>query len=244
MVDESQIRASLFVWLEKESGRNGGIFTRDQLLNGFVVDGETISLLGAKGIWIPRQFDDIPISIATYSHGPYKDSMDENFRVNYKYLGRNPDERENAGLRKAAISKTPLVYFISPIPGKYQALWPVFIIEDHPETLSVIAEVKSAYISELQGSERAGLVGEQDMRKYQYALVRQRLHQQAFRVQVLDAYSDNCTVCHLKHAELLDAAHIIPDGQPRGELVVPNGLSLCKIHHAAFDNNIIGITPD
>ena len=61
---------------------------------------------------------------------------------------------------------------------------------------------------------------------------------------VLDAYSDNCTVCHLKHAELLDAAHIIPDGKPRGELVVPNGLSLCKIHHAAFDNNIIGITPD
>jgi putative restriction endonuclease len=25
---------------------------------------------------------------------------------------------------------------------------------------------------------------------------------------------------------------------------VQNGLSLCKIHHAAFDNNIIGITPD
>ncbi len=23
-----------------------------------------------------------------------------------------------------------------------------------------------------------------------------------------------------------------------------NGLSLCKIHHAAFDSNIIGITPD
>ena len=23
-----------------------------------------------------------------------------------------------------------------------------------------------------------------------------------------------------------------------------NGLSLCKIHHAAFDKNIIGVTPD
>ena len=31
-MDESQIRAALFVWLEKESGRNGGIFTRDQML--------------------------------------------------------------------------------------------------------------------------------------------------------------------------------------------------------------------
>ena len=26
--------------------------------------------------------------------------------------------------------------------------------------------------------------------------------------------------------------------------IVQNGLSLCKIHHAAFDQNIIGITPD
>jgi putative restriction endonuclease len=25
---------------------------------------------------------------------------------------------------------------------------------------------------------------------------------------------------------------------------VPNGLSLCKIHHAAFDKNIIGVSPD
>ena len=29
-----------------------------------------------------------------------------------------------------------------------------------------------------------------------------------------------------------------------GEPVIPNGLSLCKIHHAAFDSNIIGVTPD
>ncbi len=41
-----------------------------------------------------------------------------------------------------------------------------------------------------------------------------------------------------------DAAHIIPDSDPDGEPVITNGLSLCKIHHAAFDNNIIGIRPD
>jgi len=29
-----------------------------------------------------------------------------------------------------------------------------------------------------------------------------------------------------------------------GDPVVVNGLSLCKIHHAAFDSNIIGVTPD
>jgi putative restriction endonuclease len=42
---------------------------------------------------------------------------------------------------------------------------------------------------------------------------------------------------------MLDAAHIIADSTG-GQPVVPNGLSLCKIHHAAFDQKIIGITPD
>src|SRR5512144_2289313 len=51
-------------------------------------------------------------------------------------------------------------------------------------------------------------------------------------------------MCRLRHAELLDAAHILPDGHPRGLPVVPNGLSLCKIHHAAFDRNILGVRPD
>jgi putative restriction endonuclease len=51
-------------------------------------------------------------------------------------------------------------------------------------------------------------------------------------------------MCRLRHPELLDAAHIIPDGDPGGEPVVPNGLSLCKIHHAAFDADMLGVRPD
>jgi len=48
----------------------------------------------------------------------------------------------------------------------------------------------------------------------------------------------------LKHEQLLDAAHIVPDSDPEGEPVVPNGIALCKLHHSAFDSFIIGITPD
>jgi putative restriction endonuclease len=48
----------------------------------------------------------------------------------------------------------------------------------------------------------------------------------------------------LHHPELLDAAHIIPDGAPKGDPVVPNGLALCKLHHAAFDANLVGVRPD
>ena len=42
----------------------------------------------------------------------------------------------------------------------------------------------------------------------------------------------------------MDAAHITPDSAERGEPIVSNGLALCKIHHAAFDRNILGISPD
>ena len=40
------------------------------------------------------------------------------------------------------------------------------------------------------------------------------------------------------------AAHIVPDRDPLGEPTVSNGLSLCKLHHAAFDRHFIGIRPD
>jgi putative restriction endonuclease len=51
-------------------------------------------------------------------------------------------------------------------------------------------------------------------------------------------------MCRLKHRELLDAAHIIPDLDEAGEPRVTNGLALCKLHHAAFDQLFIGVTPD
>jgi hypothetical protein len=53
---------------------------------------------------------------------------------------------------------------------------------------------------------------------------------------VLAAYRHQCSLCRLKHEELLDAAHIIPDADPEGEPVVSNGLALCRLHHSAFDN--------
>ena len=57
-------------------------------------------------------------------------------------------------------------------------------------------------------------------------------------------YRSQCAFCRLRHLELLDAAHIVPDREAAGEPIVPNGLALCKIHHAAYDQNIIGVSPD
>ena len=52
------------------------------------------------------------------------------------------------------------------------------------------------------------------------------------------------TLCRLKHRELLNAAHIIPDNMLEGKSTIDNGLSLCKLHHSAYDAFIIGVTPD
>ncbi len=35
-----------------------------------------------------------------------------------------------------------------------------------------------------------------------------------------------------------------PDADPLGAPVVPNGVALCNLHHAAFDRYLIGIRPD
>jgi putative restriction endonuclease len=80
-------------------------------------------------------------------------------------------------------------------------------------------------------------------RRYYLQLRTQRAHQAVFRANVLRAYRTRCTVCSLGHVELLDAAHIVSD-RDGGEPVIPNGLAMCKIHHAAFDSNIIGVRPD
>lgn len=81
-------------------------------------------------------------------------------------------------------------------------------------------------------------------RSYVTTVTLRRVHQATFRQRVLQAYQHRCAICRLKHTELLEAAHIIPDGDPRGEPVVPNGLALCALHHTAFDRNIFGIRPD
>ena len=88
-------------------------------------------------------------------------------------------------------------------------------------------------LSELTAPERA----------YALRLTNARLHQPVFRARVLRLWRALC-VCRLHPPELLDVAHIIPDGEPAGEPIVPNGLSLCKIHHAAYDSDLIGVRPN
>ena len=248
-IAEDEIRAAVFIWLKEQSVKNGGIFNRNDLIYGFIYKGQVITLLGATGIWFPKGFS-IPISITTISNGLYNDGFSNDGLLEYRYRGNDPNIRDNIGLKEAYIQRKPLIYFLSIKPGKYLAVWPIFIIENDPANLKIKAAIDPAYDSHgknLFGTDfnmeaaSDSIIG---IRKYITAMTKQRLHQSIFREFVLDAYSRQCTMCKLQHTELLDAAHIIPDSDPDGLPIVPNGLSLCKIHHAAYDQKIIGITPD
>lgn len=129
--------------------------------------------------------------------------------------------------------------------GKYLAVWPVYIVGDDPGKLVFTVAVDDASLIP-QGVAQAEAVSEESSsrRMYVTAVTRKRLHQQAFRIRVLHAYREQCSFCRLRHEQLLDAAHIIPDSEPEGIPSINNGIALCKLHHAAFDSFIIGITPD
>ena len=82
-------------------------------------------------------------------------------------------------------------------------------------------------------------------RRYALREIKARLQQASFRDAVLAAYGGRCAISHLPEPRLLDAAHIIMDADEQlGQPVVSNGLPLTKIHHAAFDAQLIGIDPD
>jgi len=134
----------------------------------------------------------------------------------------------------------PVIYFHGHRPGLYHAEWPVYVVADDPARLTFT--ILTEDIADVEAS--ASTLADAPKRAYLAVLMNRRLHQSLFRVRVLDAYEETCAVCRLRHWELLDAAHILPDKDPRGDPLVPNGLALCKLHHAAFDADILGVRPD
>lgn len=246
---DAEIRMTAFKWLSERIGLYGDVLPRSILSKGFDFRGTRVPLVGPQGIFKPKVLSDMPLSITTSPKGPYDDSFAPDGFLLYKYRGTNPYHHENVGLRNACIRNKPLIYFHGVVPGKYLAVWPVFVVADYPDDLCFKIAVDD--ITYVQGMERANqdnlMVSDSEAearRSYITYGVRQRLHQRGFRERVLDAYNDKCALCRLRHRELLDAAHIVPDNEPKGEPTVRNGIALCKLHHAAFDNFFFGIRPD
>ena len=233
--DEIRQRLQIFDELEMQTDASGGYLTHSQLRT-FTVGGIPTPLIEAQGgIRNPRDFEGT-LSIVNDYNGPYENSYDENGILHYHFRSGDPDRSFNRKLRKAAELKLPLILFNKPLPNMYVPVIGVQIVDER------IAEgvILVATGGDVAAAFDAGAID----KRYVVKLVKQRVHQPAFRAVVLDAYSKKCAICRLNHADLLDAAHIIPDADEGGSASVPNGLSLCKIHHAAYDRNLLGIDPD
>jgi len=242
-----QIRLAAFNWLSEQVNSHGeDVLPRKLLEQGFEFQGQRIPLVAPQGIFKP-QILDLPISITTAPKGPYDDYFGKDNFLIYRYRGTDPNHRDNVGLRKVFELKRPLVYFHGIEPGKYLATWPVYIIGDDKGNLMFKVAVDDA-VPALENSSISisHQIAEVSDARHAYltATVKVRLQQRSFREKVLDAYRSQCSFCRLKHRELLDAAHIIPDTYPEGKPTITNGIALCKLHHSAFDSFILGVTPD
>jgi putative restriction endonuclease len=247
---DAKVRAAAFNWLSDQVMRYGDVLSREALAHGFLFEDVRVPLVGPQGIFKPRILE-LPLSITTAPDGPYDDAFAKDGLLRYRYRGTDPNHRDNRGLRAAMANRLPLVYFHGIARGRYVAAWPVFVVRDDPTPIApafAIAVDDKAHLGiGLESGTDQGQAGEDTAagrRAYVTSTVRIRLHQRAFRERVLEAYRRQCAFCRLRHDELLDAAHIIPDSEPEGEPVIRNGVALCNLHHAAFDKLFVGLRPD
>jgi putative restriction endonuclease len=181
------------------------------------------------------------LSIQTSSKSPYDDEIVADGFL-YAYRAGDVDQPDNRSLRAAHELQVPLVYFIGTRPGWYKPIFPCYAREDDPVRRMVVITPGA-----LRGpvDEPAPVPLEDPLeRRYAVRQTRSRLHQARFRGRVVPAYRSKCAICQLRELRLLDAAHILGDLHEHGEPTVSNGLSLCAIHHRAFDENLVGVSPD
>ena len=130
-----QVRSAAFNWLSEQVNSHGDVLAWNVLLQGFEFQGQRVPLVSPQGIFKPKILK-LPISIATTPKGPYNDFLGKDNFLIYRYRGKDPNQRDNVGLREVFRQGLPLVYFHGFEPGKYLANFPVYIIGDDPRNLT------------------------------------------------------------------------------------------------------------
>lgn len=225
--------------------------TATDLRPGFLYEGQRIPLLNPqRGIFKPQQMQFL-LSIKTVFPRPgarvwyddqrqvHRQIYEGDETVGYAFMGNNPDSADNRWLREAMENQIPIIYFLGIAPGRYKAMAPAYIVGWDPRALA------SQIAFGRWGEALYELPANATERRYALREVKQRLHQASFREAVIAAYDGRCALSGLPEPLLLDAAHIIDDkDETYGQPIIPNGIPLSKIHHAAFDAHLIGIDPD
>jgi putative restriction endonuclease len=228
-----------------------GELTSAQLAAGFQFQGQRVPLVNPqRGIFKPERMTNL-LSIRTVFPAKgrkvwYDDQTEAHKQifasdetVDYAFMGTDPNAADNRWLREAFENQTPIIYFLGTAPGRYQPMLPTFIVGWSASALKAKLAFGFADQPELVVPDSA------IERRYALREVKQRLHQSTFREALIAAYGGRCALSGLPTPDLLDAAHIIADkDELMGQPVIPNGLALSKLHHAAFDTHLIGIDPD
>jgi putative restriction endonuclease len=225
--------------------------TANELGPGFEFRGNRIPLINPqRGIFKPQQMRFL-LSIKTVFPKPggkvwYDDQREVHRQIfegdeaiDYAFMGQDPNAADNRWLREAFENATPVIYFLGIAPGRYQAMLPVFV------TAWDAGALKARIAFGMPDQQALAFPENAVERRYALRAVKQRLHQASFREAVIAAYNGRCALSGMPEPLLLDAAHIVADKDERfGQPIVPNGIPLSKIHHAAFDAHLIGIDPD
>lgn len=238
------MRAAALVWLNEVTLGGTVPVSRGQLANDFSFADQRFPLIDrGRGIRKPVGWQAaLSITTAVAKPGfarPYDDDEGPDGLRRYKLRRDQRGSAENAGLRIALRDQLPIIWFYGVAPSIFNAIFPVYLTAEEPQLNQFVLA-----LTEDQRTVTPNSPVEATFRRYLIAETKRRLHQPVFASQVMLAYETRCAVCSLNHRELLDAAHIIPDTAPAGLPIVANGLALCKIHHAAYDRNILGIRPD
>lgn len=239
---ERIFRESLFNRVSELANTHDGMLSRQEL-SEFVYDGEIVRLIDPQGgIWNPgASWTASPALFATLSinttlSGIYDDQevADGLWRYDYQSGGV---EGKNTKLRKAWELQLPIIWFRQQEIGRRYVPYLVYVVDDFPE-------LGYCLISPDLSLSLAIKTGDDIQKRYALREMKQRLHQPAFRAKVLSAYGVRCAVCNLQMGALLEGAHITPDSDPNSSTKVNNGISLCKIHHSAYDATLLGIDTD
>jgi putative restriction endonuclease len=240
-----ELRQAVFNHVQRLSEVAGGAIPAHALNEGLIFHGERVPIWSQqKGIFRPKvlRHPGAALTIQTSFESPYDDRLvqgDDQFV--YRYRGTDPAHPDNVALRRAMELQRPLLYLVAVEPGIYDPIVPCYVVADDPAQLAfyLMADARRDIIAFMDDP-----LSNLPLKAYTTRIVKHRLHQERFRYLVLSAYGRQCAMCRLRHKPLLDAAHILPDRDERGNPEIPNGLALCRIHHGAYDFGILGVDPD
>lgn len=245
---DERLRSSALAFLRVVQLRTGGPIRHEDVAT-FLFEGQRVPLMDIqRGIRKPRILDAALSFRTVYAsspdHWPYADERGPDGYQRYKWRGTDPDHPENVALRRAMHARLPLIWFQGIAPGLYLPVFPVWLVAEEAAQHQFVVALDPEQMRTWSEADYSGDAVVIELRRaYADSVVRERLHQPVFRAQVLAAYGNRCALCHLRHLELLDAAHIRSDSLG-GEPVVTNGIAMCKTHHAAFDTLLMAVRPD